>query len=420
MKVLYVVGSNLRVNSSANMSHNALLKGLVDNNCEVEVIMSNNKRDRIDEAMPVFEKVTYYSFNDLSLFYNIVNNLKFRMLRRSNHNNQKIIDLKRNDVQNTYNRKKMLLSIIKSIYNELEYALLGPHTKKTKWIKNAKCFNCNTIYDIVISNSYPAASHRLVYELLLNKKVLTKRWIQVWEDPWYYDLFNTVKKKSVYREEKHLLNVAEEIYYVSPLTLRYQKEYFPEAAEKMKLMHLPQLDIGRDEEANVQGTDYIFGYFGDYHSYVRNLQPFYEACKFTQTKTYIVGNSDNYFESTDTIKVKKRVGLSELKNFQEKTDVLVHLCNLRGGQIPGKIYHYSATNKPILFILDGTEEEKRIIYNYFNKYNRYIFCNNDFNSIVSKINEIKKIQREELKKESVNEFLPKVIVSKIMKGLSEF
>lgn len=418
MKVLYVVGSNLRVNSSANMSHNALVKGLIDNNCKVEIIMSKNEKDRIDEAMPVFEEVEYHSFNDLSILDCLVNELKRKIRKKIKYYRQKEINLKRNNVRNVDNKKKSTIYfLLKSIYSELEYALLGPHTKKAKWVKNAKRFQSDTKFDIVISNSYPAASHRLVYELILSKKIQAKRWIQVWEDPWYYDLFNTVKKRSVYKEEKRLLNVAEEVYYVSPITLSYQKEYFPEASEKMKLMPLPQLVFGQYKKSDRCDTDYRFGYFGDYHSYVRNLQPFYEACKSTQTKTYIVGNSDSYLESTDTIEVRKRVGLIQLKAFQDKTDVLVHLCNLKGGQIPGKIYHYSATNKLILFILDGTDEEKKIIYNYFSKYNRYIFCNNDFNSIVAKINEIKKMHREELKKESVKEFSPKAVAEKIIRSL---
>ncbi|HHX67459.1 MAG TPA: glycosyltransferase family 4 protein [Gallicola sp.] len=185
----------------------------------------------------------------------------------------------------------------------------------------------------------------------------------------------------------------------------------------MGLIHLPQLIFERNEETDRHDTDYTFGYFGDYHSYVRNIWPFYEACKSTRTKTYIIGNTDNYLEATDTIEVRNRVSLSELKVFQDKTDVLVHLSNLRGGQIPGKIYHYSSTNKPILFILDGTDEEKEIIYNYFKKYNRYIFCNNDVYSIVSKINGIKKIKNEELKKESVTEFTPKAVVERLITDL---
>ena len=92
---------------------------------------------------------------------------------------------------------------------------------------------------------------------------------------------------------------------------------------------------------------------------------------------------------------------------------MVHLCNLRGGQIPGKIYHYSVTNKPILFILDGTAEEKKMLYNFFKRFERYYFCNNDIESILSTIKKIKKIGRNR-QWEKVIEFQPKEVVKKIL------
>ena len=66
------------------------------------------------------------------------------------------------------------------------------------------------------------------------------------------------------------------------------------------------------------------------------------------------------------------------------------MCNLKGGQIPGKIYQYSATNKKILFILDGSESEISVLENYFKKFNRYIFCKNNVVDIEFAIKEIEK------------------------------
>ena len=61
--------------------------------------------------------------------------------------------------------------------------------------------------------------------------------------------------------------------------------------------------------------------------------------------------------------------------------MLVFLCNRRGGQIPGKIYQYSATNRLILFLLDGTAEEQAAIRAYFEPFGRYIFCQNESEAI---------------------------------------
>ena len=91
----------------------------------------------------------------------------------------------------------------------------------------------------------------------------------------------------------------------------------------------------------------------------------------------------------------------------------MHLCNLQGGQIPGKIYHYSATNKPILFVLDGTEEEKKAIYDFFSKYNRYQFCENNINDIRAAIKEILE-KKNQISAKPVEAFEPQNVVKMIL------
>ena len=103
-----------------------------------------------------------------------------------------------------------------------------------------------------------------------------------------------------------------------------------------------------------------------------------------------------------------------LDKVQSKTKVLVHLSNLHGGQIPGKIYHYSATNKPILFILDGTEEEQILLMEYFQKYNRYYFCKNTVESILDELNVIQKDIETGKMWTAVNEFSPKKVVTSLL------
>jgi hypothetical protein len=53
--------------------------------------------------------------------------------------------------------------------------------------------------------------------------------------------------------------------------------------------------------------------------------------------------------------------------------------NKKGTQIPGKIYHYAATNKPVLIILDGEFEQQ--MEQYFNSFERYSCCQNQVASI---------------------------------------
>ena len=114
---------------------------------------------------------------------------------------------------------------------------------------------------------------------------------------------------------------------------------------------------------------------------------------------------------TKQIEVSGRVTLDVLSKIQEKTEVLVHLSNLKGGQIPGKIYHYSATTKPILFILDGTEEEKKALLEFFGKYERYYFCDNTTEAVLDMM---KKICSEKKDFMPVDQFNPKNVIQRII------
>ena len=103
--------------------------------------------------------------------------------------------------------------------------------------------------------------------------------------------------------------------------------------------------------------------------------------------------------------------LDVLDKVQAKTKVLLHLCNLHGGQIPGKIYHYSATTKPILFILDGTPEEKNILKNYFSQFDRFYFCDNCAEAILETINKICSDNRAWTR---LDAFSPKTVVGQLL------
>ncbi len=408
MRVLYVTGTCLTRNTSANISHNAFVQGLLENKCEVDIIMAQDSWGREDKALPVWEKARYFTFRSITIADRI------RRLGRNFVNGAGVEHQRETEeTVHTYNRTKSAKGIIKSVCKKSFLFVFRPdpiYPLEKKWLKTAARFKAETKYDIVISNSSPAASHRLV-EILRNKRRISfDRWIQIWEDPWYHDLYGG-HSEIVEDEERRLLKCASEVAYVSPLTLMYQKRFYPECAKKMYCIPLPFLapDIKEDEDQEQAETS--FGYFGDYYSYTRNLIPFYEALNETGLKGCIFGDSDLSLASTDMITVSERVTLDLLKEIQIKTGVLVHLSNLRGGQIPGKIYHYSATDKPILFILDGTDEEKTALKEYFGKFLRYCFCNNTSDDIAQAMRDIAAERRI---MEPVEEFAPFNVVRKLL------
>lgn len=93
----------------------------------------------------------------------------------------------------------------------------------------------------------------------------------------------------------------------------------------------------------------------------------------------IIGDSDLTLESTDNISIINRIPPDELNGYMKKVNVIVCLMNLKGNQIPGKVYHDASSTKDILFIKDG--EYGDAIQAYFEKYDHYTFVDNTTLSI---------------------------------------
>ncbi len=413
MKVLYVTASCLTKNTSANMSHNAFVKGLIDCGCDVSVIMAKDSWGKEDKALPRWESVKYYEYNAESWVE--------RLRKKGRTLGGEVLQV---DVQSETNIHKMKAAkdptfffnknMVRTFMKKMFYAFVkhdSLYPLEYEMFHSVMAFKEKNSYDVVISNSSPAASHKIVYLLARAGNIKYKRWIQIWEDPWCYDLYGGYSPK-VFEEEHRLLLVASEVYYVSPLTMMYQKKYFEDCSPKMSCVPLPFFSYTTEREQSASDGELVFGYFGDYYSQTRNLQPFYDALHKTGYQGYIYGDSNLILKSTDKIEISRRVTLDVLSDVQHKTNVLVHLCNLRGGQIPGKIYHYSATNKKILFILDGTEEEQEMIYGFFSRFNRYYFCNNTENDIIETI--YKMIIDNSVSNQVVQEFEPKNVVQMIL------
>ena len=402
MNILIVTGSPLRLNSSANLCHRAYIVGLIENGHIVDILEMSEKNQKIDSSIILPEFRNVFSF-DGSIYSQLA--IKKKNFRTGNGSINANTNTNTCTPVTSFNLKKIVKRFIRE-------KLYGSYGIDNIWYLNVKHhFNHNLKYDLVISLSYPASSHKAA-NLLVNRNINTKRWIQIWEDPWSLEPGANYRNSGFLKEEHRILPKADEIIYVSPITLEYQKQEFTESADKMRWLPLPA--YFSSENTEIDYSVLRFGYFGDYSSNVRNLKPFYNVAYNNKLTTTICGSTDETFESTDCVSVFPRIPIDELKKHEDNTNVLVFLCNLRGGQIPGKIYQQSATNKLILFILDGTNEEMKIIRDYFSQFNRYIFCENNEDSILNAINNIPKYLEDERYTKPLDVFSPKNIAKCII------
>lgn len=402
MRILVVVGECLLENSSANLCHLKYIDGLLKAGHTVDLLTVSADGLNIDCSMKIPEAVNRVIEYKDSLYKRLGE-------QKSKHAKRKKHEAKYSDNSSRVTRKdyrKKIKAFIRNLY--------GAYSIETGWMVRALKFYDKRPYDLLISLSYPPVSHRTAEILKLAKRIKVKRWIQIWEDPWYSDINIGGMSDRIKREEERVISAADEIYYVSPLTLLYQKQLYPKVSGKMKWQPLPA--YYEDERDAVNFSELRFGYFGDYSTWLRNLTPFYQYAVKNELRFTICGDSNAPFVSAGNTVVHPRISLEELKPIEREANVLVYICNLGGGQIPGKIYQYSATNKYILFIMDGTEEEKKVLHEYFSQFNRYVFCENNEDSIAEAVRTIRKGNLPSSYHTALDCFAAEKIVENIIQG----
>lgn len=398
MEILVINGDCVQTNSSANLCHIAYIRGLVEAGHNVTLLSADGRDYQLDPSIQIPAAVIQYTYYGVSLYEKL--SLK---KRDTTVLNPAPVGVNRTSRSSGVRGK--IKKMIRSLY--------GPHSIYATFVRKAQKFTSAVEYDYILSISTPPSSHLLAHNLMKTGHIKGKHWIQIWEDPWHNDVYGFQSAESIRREERRLLSFAEKVCYVSPLTLKYQQEKYPESASKMFWQPLP-FYYKAENTANAVPDGNRYGYFGDYAPVARNLEPFYEAARETGIEANICGNPANLFAATEKIHIHPRLTLDKLKPIEDNTNVLIFLCNRRGGQIPGKIYQYSATSKTVLFIMDGTEEEQKVLMDFFGKFNRYVFCQNTVEDITRAIGLIESGNLGQIDSRPIEEFNPTTIIKKIL------
>lgn len=360
MKVLYLVSRPLEINASSSVRNKATIQGLQEIGCEVQLVTTEPDKNHpsYDSSMTVKGIQTFYiQKGGIESVARLGNKLKFLM------------PLKKLAYQ---------LLMRNNIYDNLVSAV--NHLSELT-------LNLETV-DYIISSSDPKSSHLIAQRLIELHPEFRGKWIEIWGDPFFGDIsFENRQYTQIKKEEKKLISSADRVVYVSPLTLIKQQELYPDYASKMIYLPIPYVEKIISNQHDLKTIRPIeIAYCGDYYSNIRNIQPLYECVN--QSPLYhltICGATDLHLKQTSQVTIYPRVSRDQVARIENKADILVHLSNLKGTQIPGKIYQYAGTNKPILFILDG---EKGMLCGLFDKYKRFYFTENDTPHISSCISTI--------------------------------
>lgn len=269
------------------------------------------------------------------------------------------------------------VAILKKLLKK-SFSLINPYDSQVVNVKNVLKLNIEyDRYQYIISISDPKSSHRIVLELIKKKLIKhpEERWIQYWGDPWAIDIMGGKKgNRRIKKEEEKIIGLSKKTIYTSPFTLGYQKECFSRYKEKMSYVNQPCIEGNSNMNESMQRMDYIL-YAGSYGTKYRNISNIYSCCKKNKYRLKIAGKSDDIvFKDCENIEILGKVQLDAAIRMEQEASILVCVCNLRGTQIPGKIFYQAGYKKPIIIVVDGEYKEK--MREYFSSFNRYIICNN--------------------------------------------
>lgn len=364
MKILFITLNPYNSNNSAMIRNNALINGLIDHGHEVELltIQNNENSNFFDEKL---------EWNNVCL--NIIDNIPIgsTVLKKSKDNFKSKI-------------KFIVKKFAKFIYHRL--AIFDSTIFLIKKINIDVLYS--DYYDVIISSSDPKSSHILA-EKFINQGLKYRKWLQYWGDPLTIDITNKTWLPRYYLKYKELqlIKRASKIIYVSPFTLEAQKKLFPRSSEKMEFLPIAyNRTIMSNKELDI--NEIKIGYFGDYFSNIRNILPLIKSANDygKSIKLFIAGNSDLLLERNQNLIVYPRLNSEKILDLELQMDILIVILNNHGTQIPGKLYHYSATNKPILVICEKLNKKMK---EYLSSFNRFIICENDSSHIIKEIEKIK-------------------------------
>jgi hypothetical protein len=336
--------------TSANIRNLSIIEGLILNNEKVDLIFFSNG----------LKIISINNIEDIKI-------LKSSNITKLNSNNKIILFF-----------KILVLKFMSHFLVHQKYFFLNYIPLNNLGIKKK--------YNLIISSSDPKIIHKLAFRIKkyynLNSKIF-----QIWGDPFTTDVsrkLNKILKKSITKEEKNILNLSDRVYYLSKLTLESQTQMFPDFAKKMKYFYPPYLHESIYNINKFKGLKLL--YLGDYYSSIRNLKNLYTSCLKENVDLTIVGASDVNLDSTAKIKIFPRTHFNDLLKFEKSTNINIVVGNLKGSQIPGKLFQCFGSNKPTILICEPFQYD--FFVKEFSYIKKLIICINENQNIINAINKV--------------------------------
>jgi hypothetical protein len=348
--MILFISQNPYKSTSANIRNLSILEGLILNNEKVDLI--------------------FFSYGLRLISINNIEDLK--VLKSQSNTTQK------KSIKIITFLKKILLNFMSSVFVHGKYFFMSYIPLRKLKLKKK--------YNLIISSSDPKNIHVLACRI---KKYynIDCAVSQIWGDPFFTDISrksNIMIKKRIIKEEANIINLADQVYYLSKMTSESQKKIFPQFSEKIKYFYPPFLNKVEYDINNFDKLNLL--YLGDYFSSIRNLKNLYTSCLNENIDLTIVGASDINLRSNEKIKIFPRTHFNDLLKFEKSTNINVVVGNLKGNQIPGKLFQCFGSNKPTILVCEPSQYD--FFVTEFGHIRKLIICINENQNIINAIKEV--------------------------------
>lgn len=386
-KILFITTSYILKNSSAAIRNNSLVKGLVELGYTVDVCTIQWSKELYS---PFFEKE-----QNGNIYYDQLPNLI------------RIAKIKNNQIRKKDNK---WLTKTRQLLKKILFFPDGCY----EWIKKFREIDVSQ-YMCVISSSDHKTSHFV--GLKIKRLYPSLPWIQIWGDPWSTDV-NTLcfMKPLIAYYEKKLISESDKVVYVSEVTMRDMQKKYPCYSEKMYT--IPRGFYFEINSPIFNPTCMRIVYTGVI-SYGRNPLVLLKAINklklpLSDCTVEFYGNIPlemrEQLNSFPFVKLYDSVDFEHMSTILASASILLYLSNKQGSsQIPGKLFDYMGTNKPILCLVSDEFEPTSM---FLKQYERCIVLKNSESDICNNWSKIESACRNIYTPEE--KFSPKNIASQVV------
>ncbi len=278
--------------------------------------------------------------------------------------------------------------IISKLINKARKNLIFPDSTKfwNKFLGEAVLqFGQTQKVDLIISVGQPFSTHILATKV---RKKLGSKLILDYGDPWSFNpSAETIPSERRWLDrlvEKQVLKQSNYVTVTTQSTRNAFEDNFPFVRDNIEVV-----TQGVDSSQFFDGKNVVHDkdeitlfYAGTFYKDIRNPKPLFEALygltdilQGKKVKIIIAGKMEDYVlkmaepftenQNADIqVEMLGNISFDEVANYQKKADALLFFGNYGGVQVPGKLFEYLATDRPIFAIIPSGDESERLLNSY--------------------------------------------------------